>query len=665
MPSPLTVSASASNNGRRSEVSPRVRNGAVATNRTIRSVGHLSPRRRSTARGAVATLAERTGFFLFVYSPETRALLSWSDNAKTILGVKDIAIARDANLFLRYVHPEDRFVHLNALEAALAGTAPYRATYRWLRPDTDELRWLHCRADLVERDGERLFEGAILDLSTELASAGALRGAPDSLEAVAAALPFTLITLDRDLRIVRQKLADPPLDFGDPGFGRAALTPGRNLLDGFTDSNARERCRTACAAVLEGRSTREVATYPRPGGSTTIELTPLEEHGATVGLILTARDTTPVTQLEERLAEVERAAGLRTLTASVVHNLNNSLQRIIGQTALITAHPERVDIVTAAGHTIVDIITRASELSHQLCRAEGTPAASLVPVDLNVATLTAINRFKELFSTAVTIGVQFGHVAPILGRHEPLVEAIEGLIRAARRSIGPAGTLTIRTGEASNTEQPHLLEAQLVITTERAAESTPPEAPPIVSPNGGVSAAAATTITTFGGTVREHSALPTRRTLTLTFPVTTPAAPPPLDEASGDPPDILVVDDDRMVLDTVGAILRSLGFRPVVTSDGQAVADIVRRHGASLRIALVDALMPQIDGAAVIKLLTSIAPGVIPIGFSGAPTHITAELEAAGAVTVLRKPIDPTTLRDTVTRLLAPASRTRRTSATD
>ena len=156
-----------------------------------------------TGSDLIDSLTTGAHLFLFAYSPEVQALVSWSANASAVLGLADSTIMRDGNLFLRHVHPDDRFLLMTDLENALAGKTHYRAAYRWIRPDTNEVRWLHCRASLVERDNQPLFEGTIIDLSDKITGPVSRVAGPDSLATVLDAFSTTVIVLDSELRVLR------------------------------------------------------------------------------------------------------------------------------------------------------------------------------------------------------------------------------------------------------------------------------------------------------------------------------------------------------------------------------------------------------------------------------------------------------------------------------
>ena len=133
------------------------------TAQTLPAEEILTP--ESSEKPLVDLLAISSEFFIFSYSAALKSLVTWSDNARVVLGVDDRRIARDGNLFLRHVHQDDRFQLQNDLENALAGKFSFRATYRWIRPDNNEQRWLHCRAALKRANHSELLEGIILDIS--------------------------------------------------------------------------------------------------------------------------------------------------------------------------------------------------------------------------------------------------------------------------------------------------------------------------------------------------------------------------------------------------------------------------------------------------------------------------------------------------------------------
>ena len=76
------------------------------------------------------------------------------------------------------------------------------------------------------------------------------------------------------------------------------------------------------------------------------------------------------------------------------------------------------------------------------------------------------------------------------------------------------------------------------------------------------------------------------------------------------PPCILVVDDDRLVLDSLGSPLRQCGFRVRVAASGEAALETCRQHGQEIRVVLLDVRMPGMDGPQTLAALRQLNPAI-------------------------------------------------------
>jgi CheY-like chemotaxis protein len=103
-------------------------------------------------------------------------------------------------------------------------------------------------------------------------------------------------------------------------------------------------------------------------------------------------------------------------------------------------------------------------------------------------------------------------------------------------------------------------------------------------------------------------------------------------------PRILVVDDERSILTLVRMALTTEGYEVVTADSGPAAVDLA--EAAAPDLALVDLIMPGMDGGEVIRTLRSRGlPSVPCIIMTAAnnPEVVTAPIEPSA---VLRKPFD-------------------------
>ena len=99
---------------------------------------------------------------------------------------------------------------------------------------------------------------------------------------------------------------------------------------------------------------------------------------------------------------------------------------------------------------------------------------------------------------------------------------------------------------------------------------------------------------------------------------------------------ILVVDDDRSVRETIARALTELGYAVCEAPDGRRALEIVREE--ALTLAILDYIMPGMDGAEVAREIGAIDPE-LPIVFSTGHAALRALRSAAGEdVSILEKP---------------------------
>ena len=116
-------------------------------------------------------------------------------------------------------------------------------------------------------------------------------------------------------------------------------------------------------------------------------------------------------------------------------------------------------------------------------------------------------------------------------------------------------------------------------------------------------------------------------------------------EAQSPAPRILVVDDEKVIADTIVQILNRNGFIAEAAYGGEEAIEKARRHCPDL--VLSDVLMPQIDGVEAAIAIRKLCPDTRIILFSGqsATVEILARARERGhTFELLPKPIHPTQL---------------------
>ncbi|MCD6249927.1 MAG: sigma-54-dependent Fis family transcriptional regulator [candidate division Zixibacteria bacterium] len=114
---------------------------------------------------------------------------------------------------------------------------------------------------------------------------------------------------------------------------------------------------------------------------------------------------------------------------------------------------------------------------------------------------------------------------------------------------------------------------------------------------------------------------------------------------------IMVVDDEKIVRESLSVWLRKFGYEVVPVEGGQEALDILDRE--EWNILLVDLKMPRVDGIEVLRKAIEVKPGIPVIIFTAYATVETAvEAMKVGACDYLIKPIDPDMLTLKVKKIL-------------
>ncbi len=103
-------------------------------------------------------------------------------------------------------------------------------------------------------------------------------------------------------------------------------------------------------------------------------------------------------------------------------------------------------------------------------------------------------------------------------------------------------------------------------------------------------------------------------------------------------PHVLLVEDDAAIRETTALLLQTHGFDVSVTADGQAGIDAFR--AGRFEVALLDVMLPRIDGISLVRLIreTSAIP-IVLLSARSEPLDMVAGLEA-GADDYVAKPFD-------------------------
>jgi DNA-binding NtrC family response regulator len=114
---------------------------------------------------------------------------------------------------------------------------------------------------------------------------------------------------------------------------------------------------------------------------------------------------------------------------------------------------------------------------------------------------------------------------------------------------------------------------------------------------------------------------------------------------------ILIVDDERAILDYMQTLLERDGYQVKTLSDPLAVEEEVR--GGGYHLIVLDLMMPRLDGIEVLKRIRRIDTDIAVVIFTGYPNLETAVASMKlDAVDYIKKPFNVDEFREVLSRVM-------------
>jgi two-component system, cell cycle sensor histidine kinase and response regulator CckA len=511
----------------------------------------------------------------------------------------------------------------------------------------------------------RVYQGLIANLHA------LRRRSEQRFREVADGIPVIVAEVDSDLRIRYCNRAG----FEITGYGTADIDAGLTLPT-VIHADDLARVREGLAALWEGAATqlREYRLTTRDGKTRDV-LARAELHqveGRVEGVRLYMVDITDRKRLESQYLQAQKMESIGMLAGGVAHDFNNVLTAIIGYARLIEMNNRDGSYGTPnaelaeAADTIVAASERASELVRKLLafsrRGEhlqtGVFALAGVVDDVLALLRHSLDKRIEIVrecdgadlsvsgdrallqSAVLNLCVNARDAMPEGGRLIAHVSACSKLpsqfkpLESARLGYARLSVSDTGVGMDEHVKQ-HLFEP--FFTTKVAGKGT-----------GLGLASVYGTVQNHGGHIEVRSNVGEGTEVTIYLPLCEIPRKLPAKE-SAEPArhtggTVVVVDDEEFVRHAMAMVLQTRGYKVQAFADGAEAIAYVQQVGGTVVCAVVDMVMPRMNGRECIKGLRA-ARGRLPvISMSG---YSPAEGGAAGLpsdVRILPKPFTPDAL---------------------
>jgi two-component system, cell cycle sensor histidine kinase and response regulator CckA len=440
------------------------------------------------------------------------------------------------------------------------------------------------------------------------------------------------------------------------------LSPGRRATAIFCEQHADEVWAEIEPVLLDMRPPRKfVATLG--ASQPTVEASSVvlrEADGQISGVILTLVDISAQTQLEAQVRQSQKLQAVGELAAGVAHDFNNLLTAVIGAADEVLARgpadPDTIDDL----HQIRSSADRGAALVRQLLTFGRQQALQPRVVAINDAVRSLAGLLRRLLGSTVALELNL-HSPGLMVRMDPtqLDQVLVNLAVNARDAMKEGGRLTLNSGSIT-LDEAHVQGGEtippggyVVVEVQDTGTGIPVELLPrifdpffttrrdqggsglglftvqgIIRRSGGFLIVASEE----GQGTRFRIYLPRYEAGESLCPPDVPAAPIAADPGGRT---VLLVDDEDGVRHMADRALRKRGWTVIAADSGEAALALLHEDAArvgSLSIILSDAMMPGMDGLALVRAVRALRPGLPAILTSGyAETAIPGDRGTEGA----------------------------------
>ena len=578
--------------------------------------------------------------------------LVWSEEVYRILGLARKEVAPNAETFDGLVHPDDRALVQEKKKAVAEGARRVDYEHRIIRPD-GEVRYFHQITEMsFDGQGRPVRQsGTMQDITARKHAEGALRQSEERFKFVARAVSD--VVWDWDLTANTLWWNDGFLTTF--GFAAGEIAPSFESRIGRIHPDERPRVVSGMhhAIATGAESWSAEYRFERKDGSHAFVqdrgFILRDATGKGIRMVGGMRDLTEQKKMEVQHLRAERMESIGTLAGGIAHDLNNVLTPIMLSIELLKLNagddPRR--------GKILDTIYRNSRRGADLVRQVLSFARGLDGKRVALRLSSLVDDLKVIISETFPRNIRIvagadSNLWPIMGDPTQLHQVLLNLAVNARDAMPHGGTLTLAATNAT-------VDAQFAGTSQegrtglnRGAKAGPHVLLQVTDTGTGISPEVRERIFEPFFTTKEFGkgtgiGLATVHTVVkrhdgflnvesevgrgTTFKIYLPADPALRSTVTANPfgtalPSgrgelVLVVDDELSIRDITQQTLEAFGYRVITASNGAEAVALYAQQSSQIGVVLTDMMMPVMNGAALIQVLTHMNPSIKIIAASG------------------------------------------------
>jgi len=568
---------------------------------------------------------------------------------------------------LDFVHPEDVASTMKAMETLSAQIPVFNFVNRYRCKD-GSYRWIESR---VFPAGARMYATA-RDITERKRVEETLRANEEKYRQLFEAESDAIFLIENESGVIIEVNSAAEALYG---YDREELLRMKN-----TDLSAQpEETRRRTEQALHGE--RAIIAIPlrlhrkKDGTVFPVDITArsfvLREKSVHIAAI---RDISERRHLEEQLLQSQKMEAVGILAGGVAHDFNNILQSIISSVYLLKLRHERLPEIRNIADDILALSDRAADLTRGLLAFSRKQIMTPHTLDLNEVIASGAKIFQRLIGEDVRLVTELcAERLYISADSTQIQQVLLNLLNNARDAMPTGGTVTVRSSQEvcelpDDAGTRRAVSCAVLEVRDTGMGIAEKDLPHVFEPfytTKEVGRGTGLGLSIVYGIVAQH-----RGAITVSsepgegaaFRVMLPLLPPtearePRPEEVGQAGEgrgerLLLIEDDEGVRTTTRRFLHASGYEIVAMPNGADAIEYVRANPGCVRLALIDVVMPEMNGAEVCQRLQEMQPGLKVIFMSGYPKNVLDERQMPD-MPYIQKPVLPAELLRTVREALA------------
>ena len=341
-------------------------------------------------------------------------------------------------------------------------------------------------------------------------------------------------------------------------------------------------------------------------------------------------------ELKEQLHHAQRIEAIGTLAGGIAHDFNNILMGVQGNISLMLMRTPPTNPLTQKLRNIEQYIKDGASLTRQLLDFARTKQRQTAVTDLNELIRKTADMFGRTKREITINASELAATWPVKINPGQLEQVLMNLLVNAWQAMPEGGRLTIETEDCQlNMKSVHpfgLNPGRYVKVKVRDTGIGMTEAilPQIFNPffttkergrgTGLGLSSAYGIIKNHRGFIKAASRVGEGSVFTVYLPATTSAIQSETEimlEPLRGAGTIMVVDDERFIIEITGEWLMELGYQVIEASSGQEALTLYEIHREAVDLVILDMVMPGMNGGETFDRLQAIDPDVNVLLISG------------------------------------------------